>query len=126
MNDRIEELVERYCRGWSDPDPRVRERLLRGALAADATYTDPQTDALTVEQLLAHIGGVLASMPGARIERTSAVDVHHEVGRFTWRLSLADGTALPEGTDFVEFDAGGERIRRIVGFFGPVKGRAVA
>ena len=29
--DKIEELVDRYCRGWSDPDPQARERLLRDA-----------------------------------------------------------------------------------------------
>ena len=121
--DKLEELVDRYCRGWSDPDPQARERLLRDALAPEATYTDPQTEALSVDRLLLHITGVLASLPGARIERTSAIDVHHDVGRFQWRLSMADGTALPEGTDFIEFDADAQRIRRIVGFFGPVKGR---
>jgi len=119
----IEALVDRYCQGWSDPDRSVRERCLREALAPDATYTDPQVDALPIERLLVHIDGVLASLPGARIERTSAVDVHHDVGRFQWRLSMADGSAPLEGIDFIDLDAGGRRIKRIVGFFGPVKGK---
>ena len=118
-----EALVDRYCQGWSDPDRGARERCLREALAPDATYTDPQVEALPIERLLVHIDGVLASLPGARIERTSAVDVHHDVGRFQWRLSMADGSAPLEGVDFIDLDAGGRRIKRIVGFFGPVKGK---
>jgi hypothetical protein len=119
----IEALVDRYCQGWSDPDPGARERCLREALSPDATYADPQTGALPIERLLVHIDGVLASLPGARIERTSAVDVHHDVGRFQWRLSMSDGSAPLEGIDFIDLDADGRRIRRIVGFFGPLKGR---
>ena len=41
--------------------------------------------------------------PGARVLRTSGVDAHHHLARFAWHVVLADG-----------------RIRRIIGFFGPL------
>jgi hypothetical protein len=54
--------------------------------------------------------------------RTSAVDVHHGVARFAWHVIQADGTSLPDGLDIAELSADGKRIRRIVGFFGPLRG----
>jgi len=51
--------------------------------------------------------------------RTSAVDAHHGLARFAWRIVQADGSMLPEGIDFAEISAEG-RIQRIMGFFGPL------
>jgi len=116
----VEMLVDSYCQGWSDPDPLVRERCIRETLAPEATYVDPRTDTLSVEQLLAHISKTVASRPGATVKRTSNVDVHHNLARFNWQVLLSDGTNLPEGIDFIELEDDHRRIRRIVGFFGPL------
>ena len=120
----IEDLVDRYCQGWSDPDPQARARLLLGALAPGATYTDPRADKLSIDQLLAHITRTLAARPGSIVQRTSVVDVHHDVARFHWHVVLPDGTTLPEGIDFIELHENSQRIGRIVGFFGPLGGRS--
>lgn len=119
MNE-VEVLVDSYCQGWSDPDPLVRERLIRETLVPTATYADPRTDILSVEQLLFHISKIVTSRPGATVKRTSNVDVHHNFARFSWHVLLSDGTNLPEGIDFIELEDDGKRIRRIVGFFGPL------
>jgi hypothetical protein len=113
-------LVDAYCRAWSDPDPAQRKKLLNTALAPDATYTDPRADCRNPGELLAHIAKILADRPGARIELTSRVDMHHNVARFHWQVVMPDGTKLPEGIDFVEFTPDRSRIRSIVGFFGPL------
>ena len=72
------------------------------------------------EQLDDYIGGAHSRYPGMRIERASALDAHHDVARFGWRLVLGDGSTALEGIDFVQFAADG-RIGRIVGFFGPLR-----
>lgn len=122
----VETLVDQYCRGWSSPDPKTRERLINESLTPDATYVDPRTVALSIEQLLTHISSVLAARPGATVMRTSAVDVHHSLARFSWRVVLSDGTALLEGIDFIELNVTALRICRIVGFFGPLRASSPA
>jgi ketosteroid isomerase-like protein len=114
-----EATIDRYCEAWSDPDPVRRAAALADVWAADATYTDPIVHAEGAKALLEHIAGVHAQMPGARIVRTSEVQVHHDVARFAWQVVLPDGKTLPEGLDLAIFD-GSHRIKRIVGFFGPL------
>jgi hypothetical protein len=113
-------LIDRYCRVWSEPDPQVRAELLASVWAEEATYTDPTVHAGTAPELLAHIAAVQARRPGASVVRTSAVDMHHGVCRFAWRVVQSDGTALPEGIDVAFISSDGSRIERIIGFFGPV------
>ncbi|MFC9440559.1 nuclear transport factor 2 family protein [Nocardia sp. NPDC057030] len=117
----LDGLIDTYCAGWSDPDPLRRREFLGAALAVGATYTDPTVHAVGVEELAGHIDGVFAQQPGMRVLRVSQVDAHHGMARFGWRLVRADGTALPDGVDFVEISDG--RIRRIVGFFGGLRDR---
>jgi hypothetical protein len=74
-----------------------------------------------VTALLAHIAAVRARRPGAQVQRTSAVDVHHGVARFAWHVALPDGSTLPEGLDIALLSADGTRIERIFGFFGPLR-----
>jgi uncharacterized protein (TIGR02246 family) len=118
--ERVEALVDTYAQAWSDPDPGVRREHLATVWADGASYTDPTVHVVGRDALAAHIDGVLAQLPGAQIERTSRVDGYGDVARFAWRLVQADGTALPEGLDFVELTEDG-RIARIVGFFGPLE-----
>ncbi|TCO54243.1 nuclear transport factor 2 family protein [Actinocrispum wychmicini] len=115
----LDDLIDTYCAAWSDPDPTRRRELLSGVWTDGATYTDPTVHCVGVDELLAHIATVVARRPGAQVVRTSPVDAHHDLGRFAWHVVLADGSALPEGLDVVELSAG--RIRRIIGFFGPLR-----
>jgi hypothetical protein len=60
-------------------------------------------------------------MPGNRIELASGVDEHDGLLRFGWRMLGPDGAVALGGMDFGELDADG-RLKRIVGFFGPMPG----
>ena len=115
----LAQLIDTYCQVWSEPDAERRAQLLAQVWSDGATYTDPTVHAAGGQELLAHIANVVARRPGARIVRTSAVDAHHGLARFSWQRVVADGTRRPEGIDFVELSADG-RIRRIIGFFGPL------
>lgn len=124
--DRVPDaLIDTYCSAWCEPDALRRRAILDAIWAPGATYTDPTVHAVGAEALCDHIGRVVAKRPGARIERTSAVDSHHGLARFAWHLVQADGTALPDGIDFAEIAVDG-RLARIVGFFGPLAGRGAA
>jgi len=110
--------VDDYCAAWNAADEIQRRALLLPVLAEGATYTDPTVHAVGLAQLLAHIAGVAARRPGAILTRTSAVDAHHAVARFTWQVTQTDGAVLREGIDLVEFAADGH-LTKVVGFFGP-------
>jgi hypothetical protein len=116
------ELIDRYCAVWNEPSPDRRAELLAQVWAHDATYTDPSVHASTSGELLAHIEQVRARRPGSMVVRTSAIDFHHAIARFSWHVVQADGAALPDGLDVAEFSSDSKRIKRIVGFFGPLQG----
>ena len=50
--------------------------------------------------------------------RSSALDQHHGLVRFAWRIVSADGTAMGDGIDIAFISGDGARIARIIGFFG--------
>jgi hypothetical protein len=102
-----------------------RRALLLPIWSDDATYTDPTVHATGAEELLTHIAGIQNKHPGARILRTSEVDVHHGIARFAWKFVMPDGSSLPEGLDIALLDAGEKRIVRIIGFFGALKRTSV-
>lgn len=114
-------LIDGYCAAWSEAESARRSAMLAQVLADDATYTDPTVRVTGIEALSGHIGTVLAATPGAKVSRTSRVEAHHDVARFAWQMTLADGTGLPEGVDFVERTPDGARLRNITGFFGPLR-----
>ncbi len=118
-----DETVTRYCLAWDEPDAERRRAILAEVWAEDGRYTDPTVDLSGVEALVAHIGRVQETYPGSHIERLSAVDLHHDVLRFTWRRVLADGQPRPDGIDFGALAPDG-KLALIVGFFGPVNPQA--
>ena len=119
--DNLTHLIDRYCAVWNESDPNRRRELLAGVWASDGRYTDPSVDAPTAAALLTHIASVVARRPGSRVVRTTAVDAHHGLARFGWHVVQADGTSLPDGLDIAELSPDGTQIRRIVGFFGPLR-----
>ena len=112
------QLIDRYCAAWSDPDPAARRALVALVWAEGATYTDPTVHAAGSEELLAHIARVQTGRPGAKVLRTSELDVHHGVVRFAWKALDAEGATLRHGIDLAFLSPEGKRIERIVGFFG--------
>lgn len=119
--EQLTRLIDRYCAVWGEPDRERRAALLAEVWAPGATYTDPRVHATNAAELLAHIDKVRGSRAGAKVVRTSTLDVHHGMARFAWHVVLADGSTLPAGIDIAEFSADGQRITRIVGFFGPLR-----
>jgi hypothetical protein len=115
----MEERITLFCKAWGKSDHEVRRSMLDSGMESSARYTDPKVDFMSVAELSNYIGQVHSKWPGAKIVRTSGVDVHHNVARFAWQLVLADGIVAVEGLDFVEFST--RKISRIIGFFGSMQ-----
>jgi hypothetical protein len=116
------DLIDRYCQVWTEPDADRRKELLAAVWADGATYTDPSVHAQNAAELLAHIAKTQARRPGAKVLRTSAVEVHHGIARFAWHVVEASADQLPEGLDIAFLAPDGGKIARIIGFFGPLGG----
>jgi hypothetical protein len=107
-----------YMDAWNERDETARLTLLARCWSDRGRYVDPNIDLEGRAALAQHIAKVQASRPGARLEFMSAIDVHHNVVRFLWRLMRADGSVGDTSIDFGEVDENGFLVR-IVGFFGP-------
>jgi len=112
------EAVASYTAAWDEPDETKRRALLERAWTDDGIYTDPTAYVEGREALIKHIAGFLNQMGEARLERSSGVEVHHNVLRFEWRIVTPDKTIVATGFDYGELAEDG-RLQRIVGFFGP-------
>jgi SnoaL-like domain len=113
------DVVAAYGAAWNEPDEATRRACLERSWAEDGVYCDPTARAEGREALVAHIGRFLAERRGHRIEVASGVDAYGSQLRFAWRMRGPDGEVLLEGLDFGELDDSG-RLKRIVGFFGPL------
>ena len=120
--------VTQYANAWSKTTEAEILEALKTCWTPESTYTDPQTDPARGPMELARvILNFHKALPGATLTATSRVDVHHNVGRFSWHLKapsvVGNGVTQPpqesDGFDFVDFNVDGTRILRIVGFFGP-------
>jgi hypothetical protein len=112
-------LIDRYLEAYSEPDPERRRRTVAATWAADGQLIDPPLVACGHAAIEAQADALLAKFPGHRFRRTSGIDDHHGHARYAWRLEGPDGAPAIEGCDFAELDASG-RLRRVVGFFGPL------
>lgn len=112
--------IDIYLTAYGEPDDVARAGLIAQAFADDATLTDPPFTATGHATLSASFAAVQAQFPEHRFVRTSAVDAHHDMARYTWALNGPDGSTSVAGSDFVCFDAEG-RIASVTGFFGDVE-----
>jgi hypothetical protein len=125
------DLIDTYLAAYGEPDTDARTALIASAFTTDAVLADPPFAATGHAELHATFGAVQAQFPGHRFTRTSAVDEHHDTARYTWSLDGPDGTPAVAGMDVVSFasggvdgvDGAGDRIARVVGFFGDVPAR---
>ncbi len=107
-----------YCAAWGAADRAERDRLLERVWATDGVYLDQGTRAEGRTALSDAIGRSVDRNPGLHFQ-CSRPHAHHDVMRFTWIARRGDETEILSGMDFGEFAPDG-RIRRIVGFFGPL------
>jgi|LauGreDrversion4_2_1035121.scaffolds.fasta_scaffold54357_6 hypothetical protein len=115
-----QQCVDAYVAAWNESDVERRLQMLAQVITEDCVYSDPTKYVRGRVAIVDYIREVQANFEGARIVRTSKVDVHHYNCRFNWCVIKGDGTSLPECMDFVEFSRDG-RIQSVAGFFGQLR-----
>lgn len=113
----LDATVDTWLRAYGEPDAGVRARWIEQVWAPDGVLADPPFTGTGYTEIDALAGAVLGQYPGHTFRRTSAVDAHHDVARYTWEMVGPDGTVALTGTDVVAVAEDG-RLARVAGFFG--------
>ena len=110
------ESFDHMLAAWNEKDPaRIREHLDK-ALAPEVEFIDPSVETHGIDEFAVNVRRVQASLPGASYARTSGVDSHHRLHRYSWQISR-DGEVVLDGFDVTEVDGNG-KVTRVLGFFG--------
>lgn len=115
----VTQSLDLFGKAWNEPDAAKREALINEAWIENGEFMDPVNQIKGRKNLLLIITDFVTRYPGAEVIQTSTIDQHHSVYRASWKIILANGEPLIEGTDFGEFNKDG-KITRVTSFFGPV------
>ena len=111
-----EAVIDTYFAMWNEPDRAKRLELIAEAWTAEGHYVDPLSDVSGPDGLADMVDGVRAQFPGATLQRTGDIDAHHNVLRFPWSATGADGAVIVEGIDVCVLADDG-RLSALAGFF---------
>lgn len=112
--------VDTNLAAYGNPDATSRRDQLASVWAPTGTLIDPPIDGTGVDGIDALMAAVQSQFPGHTFRRTSAIDAHHGIARYSWLMVGPDGSPALEGLDVVEVDGDG-RLARIVGFMGSLQ-----
>jgi hypothetical protein len=111
--------IDTYLEAYSESDDTRRAELISQVWTADGHLIDPPLDAEGHEAIGGMAVAVQSQFPGHRFRRSSGVDSHHGFARYGWELVAPDGAVTLAGMDVAQLADDG-RIRRVLGFFGPM------
>jgi hypothetical protein len=117
--DELATVIDTYFAIFNETDAARRADLIPQAWAEDCGYVDPLVQASGAEAINAMVGDLQGQFPGHAVTLNSGLDAHHNLVRFGWDLTDADGTLVMQGLD-VAIVAEDGRLSRIGGFFGPL------
>jgi hypothetical protein len=123
--DDVATTVDAYMAMWNEPDSTRRSEHVQRAWSEAGRYQDPVLESEGHAGLSEMVANVHAQFPGHRFRRVSAIDSHHDQIRFAWEFVAPDGTVTLTGID-VGIVAADGRLKRVVGFFGPLPERRAA
>jgi hypothetical protein len=110
-------VIDTYLATWNETDAAKRAELIATSLGADLWYRDPLLEADGLEAYDQMIVAVQTQFPGLEMRRTSGVDAHRDLVRFTWALGAPGAEPTFAGLDVAKFDDAG-KLHRIIGFVG--------
>ncbi|ANI89704.1 isomerase [Arachidicoccus ginsenosidimutans] len=111
----IEEMIEQYVAAWNKQNFEDYKAAFAKCWAEDATYTDPNNALVKgVEGITELAATSLEKSPHRVFHVLTQPDYHHNVGRYTWKVDLPEGSK--EGFDYFEFNEE-HKLTRIVSFF---------
>ncbi len=110
--------LDHMLAAWNESDPSMVRSHLERALALGVEFIDPSIETHGLDEFEANVHNVQAELPGAQYSRTSGVDSHHSLHRYSWQISR-DGKIVVTGFDVTEVNREG-KVTRVLGFFGPL------
>jgi hypothetical protein len=116
----ITETIDQHLLAYAMADVDRRNSIVAAAWNADGELLDPPLEGRGHAEISALADAVLTHFADHQFRRTTAVDAHHGFARYGWDLVGPDAAVAVSGIDVVEFDDEG-KLRRIVGFFGPLE-----
>ena len=120
----LETTVDTWLQAYGETDDAVRAALIERVWHPEGVLVDPPFGGTGHAEINALAGAAQGQFPGHTFRRTSEIDAHHDVARYTWELVGPDGTVAVAGTDVVLLGADG-RLQYVAGFFGdPVPTKA--
>ena len=115
-NTQTEQIIDAYFAMWNEADRAARLERIAEAWAPECHYVDPLNDVSGYDGLADMVEGVRAQFAGATLQRTGDIDAHHNVLRFLWNATGADGALIVEGIDVCVLGDDG-RLQALAGFF---------
>jgi hypothetical protein len=113
----VSERTDTWIAAWNEPDGDRRRELLAQCMSPDGELVDRRGRHTGLDVLRDRIGSFLASVPGARVVRSTD---DQEVGGFVRHgfTVVQDGDARVEGLNVFELANDGS-LHRVVMFFDP-------
>ncbi len=118
MSD-ITTAIDTYLNAYGESDATRRRADIACSWEVDGTLVDPPMDATGHEALDVMFAAVQGQFPGHSFRRTSAIDAHHGIARYSWDLVAPDGTVAVTGMDVARVSDAGKLVD-VAGFFGPL------
>ncbi len=111
-------VFDNMLAAWNERDPQAIRQHLNSAVSENVTFCDPNYAIEGRDAFEAMIRTFRATMAEGQCSRTSGVDGHHHLFRYSWAVHNA-GKLIVAGSDVVAVDQAG-MICRVDGFFGPI------
>lgn len=115
----LTEAIDTYLTAYAEPDADRRSQLIAQVWATDGELLDPPIDGRGYDGISAAAATLQAHFPDHTFRRTTGIDAHHAYARYEWELVGPDGAVAVAGLDVAQVDDEG-RLRRVVGFLGPI------
>ncbi len=103
---------------WNERDMALVRGHLEAALSPDVVFIDPTIVTNGLDEFEANVREFRAKYPHADLRRSSGVDSHHDLHRYSWEIAMR-GKVFLVGFDATETRADG-KVCRVLGFFGPL------
>ena len=110
--------LDHMLTAWNERNPDAIRSHLDAALAEGVIFIDPTHSTVGRDEFETMVRDFRAQFPDAVCSRSSGIDGHHNLYRYTWEIHR-DGELMVPGFDVAELDDRGQ-VCRVEGFFGPL------
>ncbi|MEO5899015.1 MAG: nuclear transport factor 2 family protein [Ilumatobacteraceae bacterium] len=116
----LDVVIDTNLAAYGNQDAASRQAQLAAVWAADGKLIDPPIDGAGLDGIDQMMAAVQGQFPGHTFRRSSAIDAHHGVARYSWELVNPEGAVALVGLDVAEVADDG-KLARVLGFMGELQ-----